>query len=91
VNTEKNQSDESKEKDLGENIFFKIGKFGPYVTNGTKNVSAKKYTSETITLDIARELLNGEKKKIEPVVLGNNPETDKPIYYSKIVYLFRWI
>ena len=81
VNTEKNQSDESKEKDLGENIFFKIGKFGPYVTNGTKNVSAKKYTSETITLDIARELLNGEKKKIEPVVLGNNPETDKPIYY----------
>jgi DNA topoisomerase-1 len=76
-----NNSGENKEKDLGENIVFKIGKFGPYVTNGTKNVSAKKYTFDTITLDIARELLNGEKKKIEPVVLGTNPSTDKPIYY----------
>ena len=76
-----NNSGENKEKDLGENIVFKIGKFGPYVTNGTKNVSAKKYTFDTITLDIARELLSGEKKKIEPVVLGTNPSTDKPIYY----------
>ena len=67
--------------DLGDNIVFKIGKYGPYVSNGTKNVSAKKYTAETITLDIARELLNGEKKKIEPVILGKNPATDKPIYY----------
>jgi len=32
-------------------------------------------------LDIARELLNSDKKKIEPVVLGKNPATDKPIYY----------
>ena len=51
------------------------------MTNGEKNVSAKKYTVETITLDIAKELLSGEKKKIEPVILGKNPETDKPIYY----------
>lgn len=78
---QKNQTDEVKEKDLGENIFFKIGKYGPYVTNGEKNVSAKKYNADTITLDIARELLNGEKKKVEPVILGKNPETDKPIYY----------
>lgn len=69
------------EKDLGENITFKIGKYGPYVTDGVKNVSAKKYTAETITLDIARELLNGDKKKIEPVIIGKNPATDKPIYY----------
>ena len=75
------QNNLQKEKDLGESIFFKIGKYGPYVTNGTKNVSAKKYTADTITLDIARELLNGDKKKIEPVILGKNPETDKPIYY----------
>ena len=34
---------EIKEKDLGDNIFFRIGKFGPYVTDGVKNVSAKKY------------------------------------------------
>ncbi len=69
------------EKDLGENIVFKVGKYGPYVTDGVKNVSAKKYNFETITLDIARELLNGDKKKIEPVIIGTNPATDKPIYY----------
>ncbi len=75
------QNDSQKEKDLGENIFFRIGKYGPYVTNGTKNASAKKYNADTITLDIARELLNNDKKKVEPVILGKNPETDKPIYY----------
>ena len=81
--TQENQKDttELKEKDLGENIIFKIGKFGPYVTDGAKNVSAKKYTSETITLEIARELLSGEKKKIEPIILGKNPSTDAQIYY----------
>ncbi len=75
------ENNTSKEKDLGENIVFKIGKFGPYVTNGTKNVSAKKYNFDTITLDIARELLSGEKKKVEPIILGKNPKTDKAIYY----------
>lgn len=74
-------SDSQKEKYLGENIFFRIGKYGPYVTNGTKNASAKKYTVDTITLDIARELLDCDKKKTEPIILGKNPETDKPIYY----------
>ncbi len=73
---------EIKEKDLGENIIFKIGKFGPYVTDGSKNVSAKKYTFETITLDIARELLSdNNKKKVEPINLGKNPDTGKIIYY----------
>ena len=69
------------EKDLGENITFKIGKYGPYVTDGSKNASAKNYTIETITLDAARELLNGDKKKIEPIIIGTNPATEKPIYY----------
>ena len=80
VKSEEN-TDEIKEKDLGENIVFKIGKYGPYVTDGNKNASAKKYNSETITLEIARELLNSDKKKIEPVIIGTNPETNKPIYY----------
>ena len=82
-NEEQTQNTEQKiqEKDLGENISFRIGKYGPYVTNGKKNVSAKKYTAETITLEIARELLSDEKKKIEPVILGTNPATDKPIFY----------
>ena len=69
------------EKDLGENIIFKIGKYGPYVTDGSKNASAKNYTIETITLDAARELLNGDKKKIEPIIIGTNPATEKPVYY----------
>ncbi len=69
--------------DLGEGILFKIGRFGPYVTDGKKNTSAKKYTGETITLDIAKELLSGEKKKAEGVILGINPTTGKEIvYYS---------
>lgn len=72
---------ETKEKNLGENIIFKIGKYGPYVTDGQKNVSAKKYNVETISLDIAKELLYSERKKVEPIILGKNPETDKPIYY----------
>ena len=32
-------------------------------------------------MDIAHELLNSEKKKIDPFILGKNPETDKTIYY----------
>ena len=67
--------------DLGDGISFKIGKFGPYVTDGKKNVSAKKYTAETITLDIARELLSGVVKKAEPEKLGKNPTTNAEIYY----------
>ena len=81
TNTNNIVKDAQSEKDLGDNITFKIGKFGPYVTDGTKNASAKKYTFETITLEIAHELLNGDKKKVEPIILGKNPETDKPIYY----------
>ncbi len=76
-----NTTNEQNEKDLGENIVFKVGKYGPYVTNGTKNAPAKNYTVETITLDIARDLLNTDKKKVEPIILGKNPSTDKPIYY----------
>ncbi len=74
-------TDTPTEKKLGDNISFKIGKYGPYVTDGKKNMPAKNYTVETITLDIAHELLNTEKKKVEPIILGKNPATDKPIYY----------
>jgi DNA topoisomerase-1 len=68
-------------KDLGNGISFRVGKFGPYVTDGKKNASAKKYTADTITLEIAQELLSGEKKKVEPIELGKNPKTDKMIYF----------
>ncbi|HBS76958.1 MAG TPA: hypothetical protein DEA31_03845, partial [Alphaproteobacteria bacterium] len=62
-------------------ISFRVGRFGPYVTDGKKNVAAKNYTADTITLDIARELLAGGPKKAEPIELGKNPATDQMIYY----------
>ena len=67
--------------DLGDGIFFRVGRFGPYVTNGTKNVPAKQYTAETITLDVARDLLENGIKKAEPINLGENPVTGKSIFY----------
>lgn len=67
--------------DLGDGISFRVGRFGPYVTDGKKNTAAKQYTAETITLDVARELLAGGPKKAEPIELGKNPATDKMIYY----------
>ncbi len=67
--------------DLGDGISFRVGRFGPYVTDGAKNASAKQYTAETITLDVARELLAGGPKKAEPIELGKNPATDQMIYY----------
>jgi len=67
--------------DLGDGISFRVGRYGPYVTNGEKNVPAKQYTSDTITLEIARELLAGGGKKAEPIELGENPATGAKILY----------
>ena len=67
--------------ELGDGIEFRVGKFGPYVTDGAKNVAAKQYTSETITLEIARELLTNAGKKSEPIKIGENPETKKMIFF----------
>lgn len=71
----------SADVDLGNGILFKTGRFGPYVTDGKKNVSAKKYTSDTMTLEIATELLSAEKKKAESIELGENPKTGKMILF----------
>jgi len=70
-----------KSVDLGDGLSFKIGRFGPYVTDGKKNAAAKQYTAETITADAARELLAGGTKKAEPIELGENPATGKMIYF----------
>lgn len=67
--------------DLGDGISFRVGRFGPYVTDGKKNVAAKGYTSDTITIDVARELLNGTATKPDPIEIGENPKTGKMIYY----------
>ena len=79
--TEQSVQTKSDAVELGDGIEFRIGKFGPYVTDGAKNVAAKQYTSETITLEIARELLTNIAKKVEPVKIGENPDTKKMIYY----------
>lgn len=76
-----NTADTSISVDLGDGISFRIGRFGPYVTNGKKNVAAKGYTSDTITIDAARELLNGTATKPDPIEIGKNPKTGKMIYY----------
>jgi len=67
--------------ELGDGITFRIGKFGAYVSNGEKNASAKKYNADTITLEIAKELLDGAGKKAEGKDIGKNPTTGKPILY----------
>ena len=67
--------------ELGDGIEFRIGKFGPYVTDGVKNVAAKQYSADTITLEIAHDLLSNIAKKSEPIKIGENPETKKIIYY----------
>ncbi|MDR1206952.1 MAG: type I DNA topoisomerase [Rickettsiales bacterium] len=70
--------------DLGEDIKFLVGRFGPYVQQGAgkdaKRAAAKKYTSETITLEIAKELL-ATGGKAEPINLGKNPATGKDILF----------
>ena len=81
IDTESAVQTKSGNVDLGDGIEFKVGKFGPYVTDGVKNVSAKQYTADTITLEIARELLSNIVKKAEPVKIGENPETKKMIFF----------
>jgi DNA topoisomerase-1 len=72
-------------KDLGDGIKFMVGRFGPYVQQGdgkdAKRAAAKKYDADTITLEIAKDLLSGEKQGAEPVEIGANPATGKMIYF----------
>ena len=67
--------------ELGDGITFRIGKFGAYVSDGIKNASAKKYNADTITLEVAKELLEGVGKKAEGKDIGVNPVTGKPILF----------
>lgn len=67
--------------ELGNGITFRVGKFGAYVSDGKKNVSAKKYNSDTITLEIATELLSEAGQKAQGKDIGINSATGKPILY----------
>jgi len=45
-----------------QNVVLKDGRYGPYVSNGKVNASlGQKYTSDSITLEIAIELINAKK------------------------------
>lgn len=83
-----NQNDTDTEKqpntpiDLDEGIvFYPVGKFGPYVSNGKQNAAAKGYTADTITLEIAKNLLDKKSGGRVAVELGENPETKQKILY----------
>ena len=90
-NTSTNQTNESDVNavnqpnspiDLDEGItFFPNGKFGPYVSNGKQNAPAKGYTADTMTLDIAKDLLNKKSTGRVAVELGENPATKQKILY----------
>lgn len=68
--------------DLDEGItFYPVGKFGPYVSNGKKNASARGYTADTITLEIAKDLLDKKTSGAAAENLGENPKTKKPILF----------
>ncbi len=68
--------------DLDEGItFYPVGKFGPYVSNGKKNAAAKGYTADTITLEIAKDLLDKKSSGVAAEELGENPKTKQKILF----------
>ncbi len=67
-------------KDLGGGIEVNLGKFGPYIKQGTKSRSLTgDDTIFNITKKRAEELLKNAKEKPEATVLGKNPKTNEDI------------
>ena len=67
-------------KDLGDGIEVNIGKFGPYIKQGTKSRSLTgSDTVFNITKARAEEILKDAKPKAEAKVLGKNPATGEDI------------
>ncbi|MBR2300272.1 MAG: type I DNA topoisomerase [Alphaproteobacteria bacterium] len=67
-------------KDLGDGIEVNIGKFGPYIKQGTKSRSLSGTdTIFNITKSRAEEILKGAKAKAEATVLGKNPATNEDV------------
>ncbi len=68
--------------DLDEGItFYPSGKFGPYVSNGKQNAAARGYTADTITLEIAKDLLDKKTAGAVAEELGENPTTKQKILF----------
>ena len=54
-----------KHPETGEDLSLKEGRYGPYVSDGKINAALKnEYSPETITLEIAVELIN--KRRLSP-------------------------
>ena len=67
-------------KDLGDGIEVNLGKFGPYIKQGTKSRSLTgDDTIFNITKERALKLLEGAKAKAESTVLGKNPSTKEDV------------
>lgn len=63
----------------GETVEVRIGRYGPFLTNGTVRSSLPDgLTLEELTLEAAEALLRTAAK--EPEALGNHPETGEPIF-----------
>ncbi len=70
-------------KDLGNGIEVNIGKFGPYIKQGTKSRSLIGDDNIfNITAERAAELLQNIKAKTEAKALGKNPQDGNEIYLS---------
>lgn len=67
-------------KVLGNGIEVNVGKFGPYIKQGTKSKSLMGNDNIfNITLERAEELLQGAKEKAAAVVVGVNPKDKSEI------------
>ena len=70
-------------KDLGNGIEVNIGKFGPYIKQGTKSRSLTGADNIfNITAERAAELLQNATAKPEATSLGKNPKDGNEIYLS---------
>ena len=77
------KSNEPVDLDMGI-TFYPSGKFGPYVSNGKQNASAKGYTADTITLEIAKYLLDKKSAGAQAIELGENPATKQKILFYPV-------
>jgi DNA topoisomerase-1 len=63
----------------GELIEVRIGRYGPFLTNGTQRASVPDgLAPDELTVQAAIELL--EAAQVKPEALGNDPETGQPVY-----------
>jgi DNA topoisomerase-1 len=63
----------------GELVEVRIGRYGPFLTNGTLRASVPDMVApDEMTVEAALELL--EAAQVKPEALGNDPETGQPVY-----------